>query len=260
MAVLGRGEAARKSGSPEIGQRVVIVAADDVEREVLAHWTLRLGAMPALCRTLEQALALRPSPGLAIVASANDKDDVARVLVRLKQRLKCPIVCIAPPSAEPAALFASGADDFVRRPYDLAELLSRIARFIRSPPKHRRPLSCGPIVVDVAAREVHVSGVRLVGKRAPTRKEFDLLVFLLERKEEVVEKREIVRQVLGGGGAAAPDNAKAPVSLLRRKLGEAARHLETIRGVGFKLTEQPGEQRTPRSRPGLVRARRREEK
>jgi two-component system, OmpR family, alkaline phosphatase synthesis response regulator PhoP len=258
--VTRRGEAARKSSWLETGQRVVILAPDEVEREVLSHWTQRLGAAPVICRTFEQALVAWPPPGLAIVACASDKDDVAGALARLKQRLKCPIVCVAPRTAEPGALFASGVDDFVRRPYDLAELLSRIARFIRPPPMNRRLLACGPIVVDVAAREVHVGGERLVGKRTPTRKEFDLLVFLLERKEEVVQKREIVSEVLGGGAGASDDNAKAPVSLLRTKLGDAARYLETVRGVGFKITQHSGARRASRGRPGLVRARRREEK
>ncbi len=171
-------------------------------------------------------LMLPDGDGYAFCKRLREKKLPARVLMLTARSLEEDLV----------RGFDAGADDYLAKPYRLRELYARIAALVRRGPaegsattQHR----FGPFSVDVATRSV-------TGPSGPvelTRKEFDLLVMLLESGGRVLSRDEILDRVWGEVvvDLHTVDNF---VSSLKKKLtvkkGEAGFELKTVRGVGFR--------------------------
>ena len=127
----------------------------------------------------------------------------------------------------------TGADDYLRKPFSFAVLVSRVHALLRrsalgSPP----PLRAGNLAVDLRSRRVHRGGEEL----PLTAREFDLLVFLLRRAGQVVSKRQILDGVWDDDFAGDPNVVEVYVARLRRKLaGADGCAIETVRGAGYRL-------------------------
>jgi two-component system KDP operon response regulator KdpE len=129
----------------------------------------------------------------------------------------------------------AGADDYVVKPFTIAQLDARLRAVLRRvSPDGGVPIVVGGLHIDVAARVATLDGVEL----DLARKEFDLLAHLAAQPGKVVTKRELLAEIWDlpyGGGDKTVD---VHLSWLRRKLGETAaapRYLRAVRGVGVKL-------------------------
>lgn len=128
----------------------------------------------------------------------------------------------------------NGADDYLVKPFALAELLSRV----RALERRRYGLQGDALVlrdlqVRVATQRVTVGGrdVELSGS------EFALLVHLLRHSDKVVTRRVLEEQVLPGGSSLVSNALDVHISNLRRKIGEG--YIRTVRGVGFVADREP---------------------
>ncbi|HTP52519.1 MAG TPA: response regulator transcription factor [Anaeromyxobacteraceae bacterium] len=142
--------------------------------------------------------------------------------------------------ADKVAGLALGADDYVVKPFGLKELLARIdAALRRSRSKgeagpSRQLKRFGAVEIDLGERKVRVSGEPV----EMTAREFDLLAFLVAHPGRVFTREQLTRAVWGSlylGTERTVDNF---VVRLRAHLGEDAerpRHLETVRGVGYRF-------------------------
>jgi DNA-binding response OmpR family regulator len=135
----------------------------------------------------------------------------------------------------------AGADDYVVKPFSTEQLDARIRAVLRrvQPEAADGPLSVGPLVIDVASRQVTLDGANV----SLSRKEFDLLHHLARNEGRVVTKRELLAEVWQQPYGGADKTVDVHLSWVRRKLGETAaepRYLHTVRGVGVRLVNPEG--------------------
>ena len=139
--------------------------------------------------------------------------------------------------ADRVAGLDAGADDYLVKPFAYAELAARLRALGRrgrslvgTDPQH---LSAGDIDLDEAARRVTVAGVPV----ELSRREFALLECLLRHPDHVLTRDQLIDHVWPISVAVTPNSVDVYVSLLRRKLGPEASRLQTVRGIGYRLSD-----------------------
>ncbi len=129
-----------------------------------------------------------------------------------------------------------GADDYLVKPFSVLEFLSRVKALLRrsAPMETAVSYTVGPITIDDAAHIALVDGVPCT----LTRKEYDLLKLLMSNKGRVLTRETILTAVWGYDTMGETRTVDMHIKTLRQKLMDAAVYIETIRGVGYKCSEQ----------------------
>ena len=134
--------------------------------------------------------------------------------------------------SDKVAGFDAGADDYVAKPFHMAEVLARIRALLRRAAGHASSeISVGPVVLDT--KSARVSGDGLPVKL--TSLEFRLLSYLMHHKGKVVSRTELVEHLYDQDFDRDSNTVEVFVGRLRKKLGVDVLH--TIRGMGYTLTE-----------------------
>lgn len=128
-----------------------------------------------------------------------------------------------------------GADDYLTKPFELSEFEARVRALLRR--GQSAGFRCGGLEWFRDRRELLVAGAPV----ALSRHELNLIEALIQRPGRTVSKANLA-DLLGDGGEAAADNlVEVYVHRLRRKLADAQVEIRSVRGVGYRLCESPGE-------------------
>jgi two-component system copper resistance phosphate regulon response regulator CusR len=224
--------------------RILIVEDDSKMADALVSGLKSHGYEAILARTGEEAfflvhsvepdlvlldLSLPQRGGLEILAQIRAKSTSLRVLILTSHN-----------SVEDRVIgLNAGADDYLGKPFSFPELLARIASLLRRAVvlEHPASLQLADVTVDVQSRTVSRSGIPL----ELTTREYDLLVYLLEHRNNAVSREMLAKDVWRETSRFTPiDNViDVQMTRLRRKIDDPfpVKLLHTIRGVGFILRE-----------------------
>ncbi len=183
---------------------------------------------------LREAAFLRPD--LAVLDLGLPDLGGAEVVRRLREWSAVPVLILSvrDDSRDKVEALEAGADDYVTKPFDGAELAARCRALLRR--RERRPeestFECGKLRIDLVAREIRVGGKLL----ALTTTEYALLRVLAVHAGRVMTHAHILREVWGPQSADQRQYLRVYVAALRRKLKGAA-IIETASGIGYRLAE-----------------------
>ena len=205
-----------------------------------------VASAPSALGGLEAALAERPD--LVVLDLGLPDLDGLEILRMLRAVSQVPVI-IATARDDEADIVRgldAGADDYVVKPFNAAQLDARIRAVLRRiGGEAATEVTVGELRIDPRSREATLGGRAL----DLTPREFDLLHHLAVRAGQVVTKRELLAEVWHVPYGGADKTVDVHLSWLRRKLGETAhepRYLHTVRGVGVKVAAPgPADGRAP---------------
>ena len=165
------------------------------------------------------------------------------VLRRLRKESRMPVIMLTARDTvvDKVSGLDMGADDYITKPFAIEELLARIRAALRKRPAQaeeppRSPLTAGPLSMDTDRHEVTVSGESV----ELTRREFDLLRYLLENKEKVITRESLLDHVWGFDFVGETNAVDVYIRFLRSKIDErfGVKLIHTVRGVGYVIREE----------------------
>ncbi len=165
------------------------------------------------------------------------------VLRRIRQFSDIPVILLTARDTviDKVTGLDGGADDYITKPFAIEELLARIRVVLRKKTvKHAETpstvLHVGPLQLDPERREVRVNGILL----ELTKREFDLLLYLLENKNIVLQRDLLLERIWGYDFAGGSNAVDVYIRYLRAKIEEPfnIKLIHTVRGVGYVIRDE----------------------
>ena len=183
------------------------------------------------------------NPDIVLLDLGLPDTDGVDIIKKIRTWSNMPIIVISARNEDKDKIEAldAGADDYVTKPFSVEELLARIRAALRKRPAQaaeppRSLLTAGPLTMDTDRHEVSVNGegVEL------TRREFDLLRYLLENKERVISRESLLDHVWGFDFVGETNAVDVYIRFLRAKIDEhfGIKLIHTVRGVGYVIREE----------------------
>ncbi len=162
------------------------------------------------------------------------------VLRRLRRSSSVPVIMLTARDSvvDKVSGLDSGADDYITKPFAIEELLARIRNVLRKTwlRPEEQVLTAGPLILDAARRQVSVGDVPV----KLTKREFDLLQYLLENKGLVLSRDTLLENVWGFDFEGETNAVDVYVRFLRSKIDEVfdIKLISTVRGVGYVIRDE----------------------
>lgn len=220
---------------PMIG-RVLVVEDDEDIADVLRRSLRQEGHEVRTATDGEEALTAAREfvPDLVVLDLGLPRLDGVEVCRRLRAESDVPILILTArtDTEDRVGGLDAGADDYLVKPFERAELLARLRALMRRrPPRGSASLRVGDLVLNPDTREV-TRGERQLDL---TNREFELLEFLMRNQKLVISRERLLEEVWGYDPTSMTNTIDVFISNLRRKLEEGGedRVLHTKRGAGY---------------------------
>ena len=226
-----------------VSERILIVEDDE---SILAGLTLNLemeGYQPIQAKDGQEGVDkfVSEAPDLVIVDIMLPKRNGFEVLDAIRASdATVPVLILSARDRKDDKVLGLelGADDYITKPFDIAELLARINAALRRKRLDGAPnptqIEFGPTTIDTVARRVATGGEEV----DMTTREYDLLLYLVRSNGRVVTRQQILDQVWGQDYEGTERTVDNFVARLRNKLEanpEKPAHIQTVRGVGYRF-------------------------
>lgn len=219
-------------------KKVLIIEDEEILRETVAYYFSHEGYEVLTAEDGQIGLDLFAAHEidlviLDIMLPAVDGWSVCR---RIRKMSNVPVILLTARSDEEDTLlgFELGADDYVTKPFKPNILLARANRLFKNSiqPRHQQDSIdlCG-IYVDKLARTVVVEGTKIDF----THTEYEILVFLMEHKEQVLTRETLIIHIWGYDYGGDDKTLTAHMRNVRLKLGEKGKHITTVIRTGYKF-------------------------
>jgi two-component system KDP operon response regulator KdpE len=218
----------------------VLVVDDD--RALLRALKLALSAKGhevLLAVSAQEGLALLAlhSPEVVVLDLGLPDMDGLEVVRRARSFSEVPVIVLSATALEDRKVAAldSGANDYVTKPFGMAELEARIRtalRYARSPAKGEQHLSVGPLDLDLA----HLQATLDARPLELTAKEFEILAYLARHAGKTCTHQMLLREVWGEAYSSEAEYLRVYIYRLRKKLGKWGAMLRTAPGIGYCLS------------------------
>ena len=228
--------------------RILLVEDEPAILESLAYVLGRDGFAVISAKNAAEASALADGADLVVLdlmLPDGSGFDLIRGWRAAAPHRQMPIIVLSSRDAEAdrVAALESGADDYVTKPFSPREIVARVRAVLRrsaaSETSARAPARLAPpLSTDARTRRAVAAGRAL----DLTRVEFDLLATLLDSPGRVFTRAELIDRVWGDGFRITDRTIDSHVKALRKKIAEAGAEpswIETVRGVGYRLSDDP---------------------
>jgi two-component system phosphate regulon response regulator PhoB len=224
--------------------KILVVDDEPDALEILGFKLKESGFVPVFARDGAQALrAARDERPALIVLDLMLPEveglEVCKLLRRDPLTATTPILMLTARAAEMDRILGLelGADDYVTKPFSPRELVLRIKKLLaraKAPEEAAAQLRFGELEIDVPRHSVTINGAA-VGLTAT---EFKLLEILARRRGRVQTRERLLQDVWGYDNPIDTRTVDTHMRRLREKMGDTARYLETIRGVGYRFKSE----------------------
>lgn len=231
------------SVSPTFEDKILIIEDDSDISELVQYNLEREGYKVVTSANGEsgfsQAMTHRPDLIiLDLMLPGLDGLSVCRKLRAHPTTAEVPIVMLSAKGEESDVVIGLelGADDYVAKPFSPKELLARIRAVLRRPrqsPVVEGRRTTGPVTLDPDRHEAYLNGELLVLTLA----EYKLLSALTSRPGRVFTREQLLEKITGGETYVIDRNIDVHIRAIRKKLGDHAEFIQTVRGVGYKCRE-----------------------
>ncbi|ASS86492.1 response regulator transcription factor [Geobacillus stearothermophilus] len=222
-----------------MSERTVLIVDDEEEMRLLVGMYLENAGFRCLeAGDGEEALVLLSQhPVDAVLLDVMmPKQDGFAVCARIREQSDVPILFLTALGEEWDKVkgLKLGGDDYIVKPFSPGELIARLEAVLRRVQRvreHDGRLQFGDLAIDEKGRTVTVGGeaVKL------TLKEFELLLFLAKHRGQVFSRDDLLVKVWGYDYTGNARTVDTHVKTLRMKLKDAARHIQTVWGIGYKF-------------------------
>ena len=177
-------------------------------------------------------------PDLILLDIMLPGEDGYSILERLKasqETRNIPVIMVTAKEAEYDKVrgLEAGADDYITKPFGMMEFVARVKAVLRrcSRQEEDKELKYEELRLSIGKHKVYWKDEKV----ELTRKEFELLQYLMENKGLVMTRNQILCHVWGYDFDGETRTVDVHVRTLRQKLGEAGNLIETVRGVGYRI-------------------------
>ncbi len=164
-------------------------------------------------------------------------EDGYSLLTRVRDKTDAPIIFLSAKALEEDVIYglSIGADDYIRKPFAIAELRARVAAHIRRDKRdHSACIKDRNISIYPDSRLVQVNGKEL----SLTKSEFDIAMLLVRNKGQVFSKEQIYEKIYGFDKDGDESAVTEHIKNLRRKLSDAGNVIETVWGIGYRWKKE----------------------
>jgi two-component system phosphate regulon response regulator PhoB len=229
-----------------MAQPTILVVEDENDIRELVEYNLKQAGYKVLCAKdgLEATEILRGQrPDLVvldIMLPHIDGREVCRRIRQDRQTRNTPVLILSALSEETDRIvgFEIGADDYLTKPFSTRELVLRVGAILRraqGDEPEAELLSWPGLVIDPEAHRVEVNGQAV----ELTATEFRLLYQLAGSAGRVQTRRVLLEQVWGYTFDGYARTVDTHIRRLRQKLGDMGRRIETVRGLGYRFSDEP---------------------